>query len=274
MRLFRRQARSEVRVATWNLKQAVGPLHKPDVLWQWMADNVDPHVVAFTEGKVPGDEAPDGWTALWQPGGIGPKRRWGTVLAARNAELDPISSVGSGRHRFDLDSLWPGYLQIADVYIDGSYWATVVALHSPLLLPDGTSVKHAMDSTPLYFKSLRPLFLDPKRRVIFLGDFNMHPAHLALLLPRSYELVELSTHTALQRSPLPGCTVCDDPARCGHIWTHKNGKSPNAARQQIDFILVHRSMLRSLVGYEGGPDRFPDIWTLSDHAPLVATFER
>jgi hypothetical protein len=64
MKLLRRGSRSEVRVATWNLKQAVAPLHKPDVLWQWMAENVDPHVVAFTEGKVPGDEAPDGWTAL------------------------------------------------------------------------------------------------------------------------------------------------------------------------------------------------------------------
>jgi len=195
------------------------------------------------------------------------------VLAARNADLDLISSVGSGRHRFDLDSLWPGYLKIADVYIDGSYWATVVALHSPLLLPDGTKVGHGYDSTKLLLRRLEPLFADGGRRLIVAGDFNIHPNSL----PRSfrrYGLVELSAHTASERAALDKCTGCDDRSRCGHIWTHKNGKSPNAVRQQIDFILVHRSMVRSLVGYEGGPDRFPDIWTLSDHAPLVATFER
>ena len=81
-------------------------------------------LAALDEGKVPGGAPPDGWTALWQPGGIGPKKRWGTVLAARNAQLEPIHSVGSGRDRFDMDSMWPGYLQVADVRIDDSYWVT------------------------------------------------------------------------------------------------------------------------------------------------------
>lgn len=273
MKLFRRRSRSEVRVATWNLKQAVAPLRKPEVLWQWMADTVDPHVVAFTEGKVSGGAPPDGWTALWQPGGIGPKKRWGTVLAARNAQLEPIHSVGSGRDRFDMDSMWPGYLQVADVRIDDSYWATVVALHSPLLLPDGTKVKHGYDSTKLVMRKLEPLFRDGARRVIVTGDFNVHPNSLPRSLG-SYGLVELSAHTAGRRAALRGCTGCDDRSRCGHIWTHANVGGANPVRQQIDFILVQESLLSTLASYDGGPDRFPDVWSLSDHAPLVATFER
>ena len=50
-------------------------------------------------GKGPKDGVPSGWTAQWKEGGIGHRRRWGTILAGRGVELRPITHVGSWRQR-------------------------------------------------------------------------------------------------------------------------------------------------------------------------------
>jgi hypothetical protein len=75
---------SDLRVATWNMKQAVSPKKPLDVLWRWVEDEIAPDVIVLTEAKVPKDGLPHGWNAVWTPDGIGPKRRWGTVVAARD----------------------------------------------------------------------------------------------------------------------------------------------------------------------------------------------
>jgi hypothetical protein len=62
-----------MRLATWNLKQAVAPKRKMHELWAWMESNINPDVVVLTEAKEPDTGIPDGWTAVWQAGGIGPK---------------------------------------------------------------------------------------------------------------------------------------------------------------------------------------------------------
>jgi len=63
-------------------------------LWAWMESNINPDVVVLTEAKEPEGGIPTGWTAVWKPGGIGPKRRWGTIVAAKDAELRTVDSIG------------------------------------------------------------------------------------------------------------------------------------------------------------------------------------
>jgi len=133
-------------------------------------------------------------------------------------------------------------------------------------------VNHGYDSTKAIMAHLRPVLDDPARRVIVAGDLNLLPRSIPRRVFKDHGLVELSTYTASQRQPLDGCTHCDAGDACGHLWTHRNGNGLNARRQQIDFLMASKPHLRRLVSYEGGPDRFPDIWTMSDHAPLVATF--
>lgn len=60
---------------------------------------------------------------------------------------------------------------------------------------------------------------------------------------------------------------------CGHLWTHKNGNSPNAAVQQIDFIFATDVLADQLLDLWGGVGDFEDAWDVSDHAPVVAEFE-
>ena len=74
-----------MRVATWNMKQAVAPRRPLADLWSWLEGEVDPDVVVLTEAKVPAGGPPPGWVAVWEPDGIGPRRRWGTVVAGRDA---------------------------------------------------------------------------------------------------------------------------------------------------------------------------------------------
>ena len=70
-----------MRIATWNMKQAVAPKKPLPELWSWMETSIQPNVIALTEARVPKGGLPPGWSALWHPGGIGPRRTWGTVLA-------------------------------------------------------------------------------------------------------------------------------------------------------------------------------------------------
>ena len=42
-----------MRIATWNLKQAVAPKKLLPELWRWAADCIRPDCIVFTEGKVP-----------------------------------------------------------------------------------------------------------------------------------------------------------------------------------------------------------------------------
>ncbi|MFN5600856.1 MAG: hypothetical protein ACK48T_01885, partial [Acidimicrobiaceae bacterium] len=68
-----------MRIATWNMKQAVAPKKPLAELWKWMEESVDPDVIVLTEAKGPADGVPAGWTAVWRQGGIGPRRTWGTI---------------------------------------------------------------------------------------------------------------------------------------------------------------------------------------------------
>jgi len=124
---WHRRRRDEITIATWNLKQAVAPKQKPAVLWEWMERELQPHVVVLTEAKLPADGVPDGWTAMYREGGSGPRRRWGTVLAARNVDIIPVTDFATPTGLRDTDELWPGTVQVADIGWNGSYWATTSA---------------------------------------------------------------------------------------------------------------------------------------------------
>jgi hypothetical protein len=57
------------------------------------------------------------------------------------------------------------------------------------------------------------------------------------------------------------------------IWIHENGNSPNAARQEIDFIFATDELADEAVAVGCGIDDLPDAWNISDHASVVVDFE-
>ena len=115
-----------IRVATWNMKQAVAPKKPLPDLWEWMEAEIDPAVIVLTKARVPKDGLPEGWTAIWTPGGIGPRRTWGTIIAARDLELKEAKFKRNSKRKKDYIHPHPATLHTADIVIDGDTWATIV----------------------------------------------------------------------------------------------------------------------------------------------------
>jgi len=263
-----------MRIATWNIKQAVAPKKPLDQLWAWAESRIEPNVLVLTEAKVPKTGVPAGWTATWDPNGIDPKRKWGTVVAGRGVELRPITEVQVKKKAHRLAVEWPAAVQVVDILQNGERWASLVGFYAVTLDKNGTSCGHGGYSVPRMMEQLKPLFdSDRSERIVLAGDLNLWPSHFGDYFER-YGLYDLIEMTAEDREPLERCANCDgDTEGCGHLWTHKNGNSPNAAVQQIDFIFASEALAGSLVDVYGGVGHFADAWDVSDHAPVVAEFK-
>jgi exonuclease III len=263
-----------MKIATWNIKQAVAPKKPLDYLWDYAADVIDADVMVFTEGKVPKDGVPAGWTAVWRQGGIGPRRTWGTVIAARNEyELVDVTNGVGGKGGFSVEHNWPGAVTITDVMRGGEYVLTVVGLYGITQDLAGNSIGSGHVSVPVILKSLKKLFSSERgKKVVIAGDFNLWPCHMPDSLYDNF--LDVVAGTADARGPLAGCSGCDvNPEECGHMWTHKNGNSPNAAVQNIDYIFMSEFFESTVLDVFGGVDDFPDAWDVSDHAPVVLEIE-
>ena len=262
-----------MRVATWNMKQ-LAPRQPLDERWRWIAEEINPDVIVLTEAKVPDGGPPPGWEVLWVDGGMGPRRRWGTVIAGRGVELREINHVSraQGTVLIGLETTWPAAVRIADVLVGGERWATVVGLYGVTQTPEGEKCGHGRASVPHLLEQLDPLLYGARKdRVIVAGDFNLHPIDMPRAIDR-YRLTDLVEYTAVDRPALEGCTGCNLGRRCGHMWTHKNTNNPGAAVQNIDYILATKQLRRELVEVTGGIRDFPGVWEVSDHAPVVADF--
>lgn len=260
------------RFATWNLKQAVAPKRKLPDLWRWLEETVEPSVAVLTEAKVPQGGPPPGWSAIWKADGIDPKRRWGTVIAAHGAEIRPLQRVRKGLRTYDLSFSFPGTIQVVDVSIGGEPWCTVVGVYGLGVNRHGERTGSGYWTVPLAMKELSPLFESSKgQRLLLGGDFNLWPRDARQAM-RGTGLIDLVEHTAETRPRLDGCSGCSMGPDCGHMWTHRNGNSPGAAVQHIDFLYGTPEMVNELCDVAGGIRDFPAAWDVSDHAPIVADF--
>jgi exonuclease III len=261
-------------LATWNIKQAVAPKKPLPFLWDYASEVIDADVVVFTEAKVPKDGLPSGWNAVWKTDGIGDRRRWGTVIAARKGyELVDVTNGARDRGGFSIEHPWPGAVTITDVMRDGGYVATVVGLYAITQDLEGNAIGSGAVSVPKILMSLEELYLSERgEKLIIAGDFNLWPRHMPDFLYENF--IDVVAGTADARGPLSGCSGCDvEPVDCGHMWTHKNGNSPNAAVQNLDYIFMSEFFEANVLDVFGGVADFPDAWDVSDHAPVVLDLE-
>jgi endonuclease/exonuclease/phosphatase family metal-dependent hydrolase len=102
--------------------------------------------------------------------------------------------------------------------------------------------------------------------VILAGDFNLWPEHIVPVAENNLGLVDIMGLV----EDLP---ELKDAVGGSRIWTHKNGNSPNAARQELDFIFTTDELADEVVAASGGIDEFPNAWDVSDHAPVIVDFD-
>jgi exonuclease III len=262
----------QMRIATWNIKQAVAPKKPLDELWLWAANYVKAEVMVFTEAKVPKGGVPSGWTAVWDPNGIGERRRWGTVIAARGLDLIDVSDGASGRNGFSVSHTWPGTVKIVDVVRKGKVLMTVAGVYGITVDLAGNSIGSGHVSVPVILDGLRDLMKSPRgKNLVIAGDFNLWPSHMPEVLYR--KMVDVVEETFDDRQ-LVGCTGCSsDVSPCGHMWTHKNGNKPGAKVQNLDYIFASPKVAKNIVAVTGGVADFPKAWDLSDHAPVVVDLD-
>ena len=264
-----------MRIATWNLKQAVAPKKPLPELWRWAADCIRPDCIVFTEGKVPSSGVPSGWTAEWNSDGVYPEKRnrWGTVVAGRGVDIVPVASVKSGWRRRNLEVTWPAAVQVVDVFDDSEYWGTVVGFYAVTKNGRGSSTGNGAYSWPTMMRQLEPLFdSDRGRRIVVAGDLNLLPRDVSRVT-QSYGLNDVIDYSADWRPKLKGCNSCNRPSGCHHMWTHKNTGGKNPSVQQVDYIFVSDELADEIRIVEGGDRDFPDAWDMSDHAPVVVEFD-
>lgn len=262
-----------MRIATWNLKQAVGPKKPLDNIWAWAENELAADVYALTEAKVPPAAVAAGWVSQATEGGIGEKRRWGTVLMSRpGVDLWPVDEGKKRWRTTPLDFHWPGVVQVADCYVDDDWWGTIVGLYGITENAAYEKVGHGRRSTPILMEQLRPIFTRDRRdRIVVAGDLNLWPTDVPAIFD-DLGLVDLVAATRDWRPALSGCSGCDLGDECGHMWTHRNTGGKNPAAQNIDYVFASEALLDEVVSVEGGYADFPSADDYSDHAPIVVTF--
>ena len=247
-------------VATWNMKQAVAPKKPLPILWDWIESDIDPDVIVLTEARIPKEGLPKGWNAIWTPGGIGPRRTWGTIVAARNLNLRPTEFERNSAKDSNYKSPQPGSVHTVDILVGAEVWATVVGAYGFML-----DSKNGWDALLGIANECIDLIDSGNDRVILAGDFNLWPSDVLPIVENNMGLVDLM-------GSVEGLPELVGGVGGSRIWTHKNGNSPNAARQELDFIFVSEEIADEVVSVGGGIDDFPDAWEMSDHAPVIVEF--
>ena len=248
-----------IRLATWNTKQGVAPRQKAPVLWDWISRETQADILVLTEARVTAEGIPDGWQAVYTPGGLGGRRNYGTIIAARNVKIQRAEYP-----RLQDHSEYPNFATTFAVEVFVGDELELVVLGAYGLLDDHENG----------FSELRYIIAEYAdvvdeygvERVVIAGDFNLWPEHMLPIVEQLY----LDDVTS-QRKSFPKLR---EPRGGSRIWTHKNGaKDTDGARQELDFIFVSKHFDGQLKDIRGGVDDFPDAWDMSDHAPVAVTLE-
>lgn len=259
-----------LRVATWNL-QSLFPIASMAAKWGYLADRVRPDVALLTEATGKGH--PAGLRLHLREGGLGPGRRWGSIVAVKdNLESVETSAVTVRGYTHQLYQTWPGSVVVADIGGANGWLLTVVGVYAPVYDRQGIKVNHGYYSAQDIARDLQPLFATWRRdRILVAGDFNMYAHNFRWILGSLPPLVDLVEATRDRR---PGNFECDclDPKPCPHIWTHRN-KACLERQQMTDYMVASPALANRLTDFSGGPGDFPGTWDVSDHAPLLAEFE-
>jgi len=246
-----------VRIATWNTKQGVAPRQKAPVLWEWITRAAEPDVVVLTEARITKEGVPEGWQAIYTPGGLGKRRNYGTIIAARGIEL---RRTDFRRTQPDVNYPHPATTFAVEVVAQGKLQLVVLGAYG--MLSDEGNGYEELERIIEEYSDLVAEY--GRNRIVVAGDFNLWPSDV---LPVMLELGLVDVTS--QRDEFPKLRA---PRGDSRIWTHKNGaKDTDGARQELDFIFVSSDLREGLSRIKGGVDDFPDVWDMSDHAPVAVS---
>jgi len=121
-------------------------------------------------------------------------------------------------------------------------WATVVGAYA--FMPNS---ENGWDAIPGIVNECIDLIDSGNDRVILSGEFNLWVEDLVPVVEDKSGLIDVIGR-------VEGLPLLIGAVGGSRIWTHKNGNSPNAARQELDFIFVSEE-LSNEISTVGGGDR-------------------
>lgn len=263
----------EIKVATWNLGHAFGGrVATMPAQLDFLRTTIDPDVVLLQEVDAPSFEH-----VVARAEGLGRGGRWGSAVCSDRLALTEVSHVSTpySKHETPILSTIPGSAAAAQVALSGNESFVAVSLYG--------AFDHGYSVTTVHkqLSDLTPLLDSPfGKRVVIGGDLNcstqVDPPHRARHLNlferfASLGLVNLLDLTAGSRSRLENCW-CDDEM-CRHVQTHRHRNSATARPWHDDYLFATRALADKLVDCRVIDSGEPNPWSLSDHVPVVATFD-
>jgi hypothetical protein len=244
--------------------------------WRYLTYQIQPRVALIQEAA----KTPDA------PGGVIASRTisagYETSVMAFVGRLEPLPEVVtrySTKHRFTIAPTVPGSFAAARVVdipdVEPFVAVSQYGIMDPLYAQVGV-IRAVADLIPLFDTN------GLNKRIVLGGDLNVYDqtsdrvmrgrwtAILALI--ESLGLVNLLKLTQPQRGPLEGCPCKRDD--CWHVETfrHRNRGLDDPSYFTTDYLFASKELADRLVSLEVVNDRW-EVWALSDHCPLIATFD-
>jgi len=251
-----------VTIATWNMKSIAPKLwgvSGSEDLWRWAEENIGADIYVFTEAKIPKSGVPTDWQAIYEKGGVGPRRPWGTVIASKRIDIRKLDLPKNVANDDEFEEPHQATTLIVEAAIGGEPWATIVGTYGLML----DSKSGFAEIERILWKTLDALAAS-EIPVVVAGDFNLHPNDVRPLF------AELNMTDVLSvKGDFP---VRIDGVNGTRVWTHRNTDNPGAAVQELDFIFVTDELITDLLAVRAGIEDFFTAFEVSDHAPVLSTF--
>jgi endonuclease/exonuclease/phosphatase family metal-dependent hydrolase len=269
---------TEISVVTWNLHQGVDK--RPEnvtATWRYLEQEVNPTVALVQEAFAKSIPQTTDRKVYW-PAGKVPYDTAVVAYAGRLESLPDVTPRYRPRTTFAIRPTVPATLAIArlvdvpgvEPFVAISFYGRMAPLYAQ------TGVLRAV-------ADLIPLFDTPEfnRRIVLGGDLNVYDQtsdrvmrkrwNAILLMVEALGLVNLLKLTQPSRGPAPSCP-CREPA-CWHVETfrHRNRSDGVPGYFTTDYLFATEDLAARLTALEVWRDR-PEVWTLSDHCPVVARF--
>jgi endonuclease/exonuclease/phosphatase family metal-dependent hydrolase len=250
-----------IRFISWNMSHWQRTASQRDAAWAYL-ESLSPDVAMLQEAVPP--ERLDKNTYVYRPGGIGPTRKWGSMLVSYLGPVAELTHVRASHSRkaADLQRTYPGSLAIAEIggLVAGSWYG---------LIEDG----YAITTVHRQLSDLTPLVDSPLGdRLVFAGDLNISSQFKGVdgrrhrnLLERfaTLDLVDCLAMNRPARERLANCPCADES--CLHVQTQRHPRS--AVPWQNDYFFVSKKLaakVRSCYAVEGEV-----AWHHSGHRPIA-----
>ncbi|WP_197737857.1 exodeoxyribonuclease III [Aquicella lusitana] len=252
------------KIATWNVNSL--RVRLPHVL-TWLRD-VEPHVLAVQETKLPDEDFPldaiheAGYTAIF----AGQRTYNGVAIFSREKTTEMIT---------DIPELDDHQRRVLGATIDG-----IRILN--LYVPNGERVGSEKYQYKLNWLNKLDAFLKEELkkydRMIVLGDFNIAPEEIDVHDPRLWEgqvlfsEPERNAFRNMLKVGFQDCFRLHSPSEKSYTWwDYRLGAFRRNMGLRIDHILASNALAPQCVKCE--IDKAPRTWERpSDHVPVIAEF--